>query len=260
MWFFPFSCKIYILSVTRYCFLSDDMSKAKLLWANRVYQIPQPAALITSADNHFHVSLKIPQPNTFTLFPRLTLTNRLTHTLVHISTRSLGQAVDWSVGQPASQPLTEPALTQPLNQSLRHSLSHSDTHSVTQSLIHTHTHTHTHSLIHSFTHSFTHTHRDMHKNAWVCSAEEFLELHGKVEAVVRNCLLRRSGQKVEVSGTPFRSKSFCFRHIRLLCSEWSIFPLVLTYSWLKINLNVWVRTVNTNLSFYLKIQKKKTFL
>ena len=33
-----------------------------------------------------------------------------------------------------------------------------------------------------------------------CSAKEFLELYGKVEAVVRNCLLRWSEQLVEVTG------------------------------------------------------------
>ena len=34
--------------------------------------------------------------------------------------------------------------------------------------------------------------------AWICSAEEFLELCGKVEAVVRNCMLRWSGHLFEV--------------------------------------------------------------
>ena len=34
------------------------------------------------------------------------------------------------------------------------------------------------------------------------TGEEFFELYGKIEAVVRNCLLRLSGQLVEVAGTP----------------------------------------------------------
>ena len=43
----------------------------------------------------------------------------------------------------------------------------------------------------------------------VCSVEEFLELSGKVEAVVRNCLLRWSGPLIEVAATPsFRSVVF----------------------------------------------------
>ena len=46
-------------------------------------------------------------------------------------------------------------------------------------------------------------------------AEEFLELYGKEEAVVRNCLLRWSGQLVEVPGTPLFDQCFCFKHITL---------------------------------------------
>ena len=70
--------------------------------------------------------------------------------------------------------------------------------------------------------------------AWICSAEEFLELYGKVEAVVGNCLLRWSGhlfevRKVEavvrnyllrcsghlfeVPNTHLFDQCFCFRHI-----------------------------------------------
>ena len=51
--------------------------------------------------------------------------------------------------------------------------------------------------------------------AWICSAEEFLELCGKVEAVVRNCLLRWSGHLVEVVGIPLFDQCFCFKHISL---------------------------------------------
>ena len=42
---------------------------------------------------------------------------------------------------------------------------------------------------------------------WICSAEEFLELYGKVEAIIRNCLLRWSEHLVEVA---FRSVFFFF--------------------------------------------------
>ena len=51
---------------------------------------------------------------------------------------------------------------------------------------------------------------------WICSAEEFLELYGKVEAVVRNCLLRWSGHLFVVSSTHLFDQSFCFKHISLL--------------------------------------------
>ena len=59
---------------------------------------------------------------------------------------------------------------------------------------------------------------DMYKKAWICWTEEFLELHGKVEAVVRNCLLRWSGHHVEVAGTPLFDQSFCYKHISRLCA------------------------------------------
>ena len=44
--------------------------------------------------------------------------------------------------------------------------------------------------------------------AWICSAEEFLELYGKIEAVVRICMLRWLGQLVEVAGTPLFDQFF----------------------------------------------------
>ena len=44
--------------------------------------------------------------------------------------------------------------------------------------------------------------------AWICSAEEFLELYEKVEALVRNCLLRWSWHLAEVAGTPFSISLF----------------------------------------------------
>ena len=51
--------------------------------------------------------------------------------------------------------------------------------------------------------------------AWICSAEEFLELYGKVEAVVRNCLLRWSRHLFEVPSTHLFNQCFCFKHITL---------------------------------------------
>ena len=46
--------------------------------------------------------------------------------------------------------------------------------------------------------------------AWICSAEEFLELYGKVEAVVRNYLLRWSGHLFEVPSTHIFDQCFCY--------------------------------------------------
>ena len=95
---------------------------------------------------------------------------------------------------------------------------------------HTHSHRQTHTLTLTRTHTLTHIETCI--KAWICSAEEFLELYGKVEAVIRNCLLRWSGHLVEVAGTlPFFDQSFCFKQISLfLCSDRSIFPLVPSFS------------------------------
>ena len=68
--------------------------------------------------------------------------------------------------------------------------------------------------------------RTSSRRLWLCSAEEFLELYGKVEAVVRNCLLRWSGHLVEVAGTPLFDQSFCFKHISLFCA-----PIVALFRW-----------------------------
>ena len=88
----------------------------------------------------------------------------------------------------------------------------SQIHSLTHIDKHTHTHTHI------YAHTHTQAHRDVYKKAWICSAEEFLELYGKEEAVVRNCLLRWSGHLIEVAGTPLFDKSFCFKHVGLFCA------------------------------------------
>ena len=59
--------------------------------------------------------------------------------------------------------------------------------------------------------------------AWICSAEEFLELYGQVEAVVRNCLLRWSGHLFEVPSTHLFNQCFCFKHISLFCAPITAF-------------------------------------
>ena len=71
---------------------------------------------------------------------------------------------------------------------------------------------------------------------WICSAEEFIELYGKVEAVIRNCLLRWSGRLFEVTGTHLFDQCFCFKHIRLFfCApggaffRWYLFVLLYLY-------------------------------
>ena len=51
--------------------------------------------------------------------------------------------------------------------------------------------------------------------AWICSAEKFFELYGKVEAVVRSFLLRSSGHLFEVPSTHLFDQCFCFRYITL---------------------------------------------
>ena len=58
---------------------------------------------------------------------------------------------------------------------------------------------------------------------WICSAEEFLELYGKVKAVIRNCALRWSEHLVEVAGTLLFDQSFCFKHISFFCAPISAF-------------------------------------
>ena len=88
---------------------------------------------------------------------------------------------------------------------------------------HKQTHSHrqtTHTLIHTQWRTYTHAHRNMYKKAWICSTEEFIELYGKVEAMVRNCLLRWSGHLVEVA----------LNKLAFLCSDRSIFPLVPSFS------------------------------
>ena len=98
------------------------------------------------------------------------------------------------------------------------SLCQHDSPSQTNSLTYYHTHTHTHRHFHA--------HSDMYKKMWICSAEEFLELYGTVEALVRNCLLKWPGHLVEVAGTLIFDQSFCFKHISILCSDMIIFQLV----------------------------------
>ena len=94
---------------------------------------------------------------------------------------------------------------------LTHTVTHSHSLSLSLALTLSHTHTHTHTHTHSHTYTYTHTHSRKKGHIlkpWICSAEEFLELIGKVEAVARNCLLRSSGHLVEVAGTPYSISLF----------------------------------------------------
>ena len=118
-------------------------------------------------------------------------------------------------------------LYQHVSPSQTHSLTHINKHihSHTQQTFthtHTHTHAHTHTLTHWYSHTHTHAYRDMYKNAWLCSAEELLELYGKVESVVRNCLLRWSGLLFEVTSTHLFDQCFCIKHI-LFCAPTGAF-------------------------------------
>ena len=63
---------------------------------------------------------------------------------------------------------------------------------------------------------------------WICSAEELLELCGKVEAVIRNCLLRWSEHLVEVAGIPPPpfDQYFCLKHFIFCSPIRAFFPLV----------------------------------
>ena len=106
------------------------------------YHLPQPGALITSADNFwplplpFHAALKIPQPNS--RFINMPHPQKQIHSLIqtHIFTLSLIR-------------------------SLAHLLPHTCMQACTHSLTHTHTHAHTHSLTLTHTHTHTHTYTDI---------------------------------------------------------------------------------------------------
>ena len=52
---------------------------------------------------------------------------------------------------------------------------------------------------------------------WVYSADEFLERMERLEAVIRNCLLRWSENLVEVAGTPFSISLFAL-NILVFCA------------------------------------------
>ena len=94
-------------------------------------------------------------------------------------------------------------------------------------LINTHSHrrarrrTRTTTRTHAHTHTHTHTYARRDKP---CIRREnmfgwgILDLYGKVEAVVRNCLLMWSRHLVEVVGSPLYDHSFCFKHISLFSS------------------------------------------
>ena len=133
-------------------------------WSKRGYQLPQPAALITSTDNSwppplsFHTSSKITQLNIFTLF--ICLCVRECVCVCVCVCVWMSQCVSVCV------------------------------------------------CLSMWVSVFVRV-RHVGK-VWICSAEEFLELCGKVEAVIRNCLLRWSGHLVEVAGTgtPFSTSLY----------------------------------------------------
>ena len=125
-------------------------------WSKRGYQLPQPGALIISADNSwspplpFHTALKF-----------------LNRTYSHFT-------------------------------NMPHPYKH-----ITILDKRTHIHTQTH----------CHAHRDMYKQCEYVRLRNFWSCIGKVEAVVRNCLLRWSGHLVEVAGTHLFDQPFAFNKL-----------------------------------------------
>ena len=101
---------------------------------------------------------------------------------------------------------------------------------------HTHSHRLTHTLTHWLIHSHTHarTRKRAHTETCIKSVSMFgWGIFGavwKVEAVVRNCLLRWSGHLVEVPSTHLFDQSFFFKHISLFFCSDRIFPLVPSFS------------------------------
>ena len=62
------------------------------------------------------------------------------------------------------------------------------------------------------------------ENVWIYSTKDFLELHGKVDVVVRNCLLRWSGQLVDVAGTIIFDQSLFVLDIFAFLCWWEHVP------------------------------------
>ena len=132
-----------------------------------------------------------------TASPNFETTSRdcVTHIDKHIHTHSLTHIDKHTHTHTNTHSFLSRTYSRFINKANHHKVTHRQTHTH----IHTHAHTHTHSLTNTHTHWRTHTHRDMSKKAWIYSAEEFLELYGKVETVVRNnCLLKWSGHLFEV--------------------------------------------------------------
>ena len=103
-----------------------------------------------------------------------------------------------------------------------HKYTHTRTHTHTRTRTHTHTHTRTHTHTHAHTQTHAHTHALALTHTGICirnreyvRLRNFLELYGKVEAVVRNCLLRWSGHLFDVPSTHLFDQCFCFKHISL---------------------------------------------
>ena len=64
---------------------------------------------------------------------------------------------------------------------------------------------------HTFTHSLTNAHT--HTNSLTLTHTGICLRYGKVESVVRNCLLKWSGHLFEVPSTHLFDQCFCFKHI-----------------------------------------------
>ena len=169
-----------------------------------------PYSSKNSSAEHIHtLSTWLIITNTLTNLHRQTHTHthsrRQTHTLTHIDKHTHLQTHTHTHSSAKLIVALLACLT--ITNKLTHiDKQHTHTHSHNT---HTHTHTHTHWRTH------IHAHRDMHKKAWICSADEFLELYGKVEAVVRNCLLRWSELLFEVPSTHLFDQYFFFKHITL---------------------------------------------
>ena len=152
-----------------------------------------------------HTELNTFLSRTYSRFINMAYHHKHTHSHRHIHTRARTHT------HTHTHTFLSQTYSRFISMSHHHKLTHIDKHTHT----HSHTHSRTHTHAHTHTHWRTHTHRDMYKKAWLCSAEEFLELYGNIEAVVSNCLLRWSGHLFEVPSTHLFDQCFCFKHISL---------------------------------------------
>ena len=192
-------------------------------WSKSGYQIPHTDALITSADNSwqpplpFHTALKIPQPNIFTLVCTYPCECECERECVWVS--EWVSVCEWvcvcvyvCVCVCVFIYVSECVC-----------LSVWVSVFVMMSLV---------------------------DKAWICSAEEFLELYGKVEAVVRNCLLRWSGHIFEVPSIHLFDHCFCFKHITLFYATIGAF-----FSWYYI----WLKFLQVNWQLWLWFKSQRFF-